>query len=230
MPIESLPIVKPDSYVPLRVQVYEILAEAILSNQLRPGEHLGEDRMCAQLGVSRSPVREALHRLEADRLVSIQPRHGAVVTEITREDLADLASVSKALEGQAAALAAERIADEELNELLSLCRAMESRIEAGDLHEFLHLNSRFHDLIFEASGNRWLRSFEASLSAHTRRAYDSATELPSRAPEALVEHRALLEALRLRDADEAERLAKHHVDRATEAALAFLRRADGQAR
>src|SRR5450759_1094308 len=82
--------IQSDSYLPLRVQVYQALRNAITTGKLKPGERIVEDRICAELGVSRSPLREALRRLEGEGLVSILPRRGATVTDLTRRDLMDL--------------------------------------------------------------------------------------------------------------------------------------------
>jgi len=211
--------IRGDSYVPLRVQVYSALREAIVGGRLRPGERIVEDRVCAELGVSRSPLREALRRLEGEGLVTILPRRGAVVTELSEGDGMELFAVREALEGLSASLAARRITAEELAELEDVCLAMEKCIQAKDVAAVVQLNTQFHELISAASRNRWTREFLSSIKAQIRRAYRSSLEVSARAPESLAEHRLILNALRCADPQQAEVLARQHVRRARDAAL-----------
>lgn len=211
--------IQPDSYVPLRVQAYRALRDAIVAGRLRPGERIVEDRVCSELGISRSPLREALRKLEGEGLVSILPRRGAVVTELSDRDGMDLFAVREVLEGLAAGLAAQHITSDELAELEDVCVAMENCIRARDMAAVVELNTQFHQLITKASRNRWIREFMASIRAQMRRVYRSSIEVPSRAPGSLAEHRLILEALMRGDAPRAESLARQHVQRAREAAL-----------
>ena len=216
IPPESI---QPSSYVPLRVQVYTALRDAILSGKLRPGERVVEDRICTELGVSRSPLREALRKLEGEGLISILPRRGAVVTELTPRDQLDLFAVREALEGLAARLAAEHITDVELAELDDVCQAMEKCADARDMAAVVALNTQFHELVVKASRNRWIREFLLSIRAQTRRLYRSSLERPDRAPESAAEHRLIVDAVRRGDGAEAELLARQHVQRAREVSL-----------
>ncbi len=211
--------IQPDSYVPLRVQVYGALREAILGGRLKPGERIVEDRICGELGVSRSPLREALRKLEGEGLVSILPRRGAVVTELTSRDGMDLFAVREVLEGLAARLAAEQISPGEMEELGEICAAMEKCIEARDPGALVELNTQFHEVVTRASRNRWIREFVTSIRTQTRSIYRSSVERPGRAPESLAEHRLVLDALRRGDGALAETLAREHVRRAKDAAL-----------
>ena len=220
--MDSLSSIETESYVPLRVQVYNVLKDAILTGELKPGEHLVEEKICGQLGVSRSPFREALRRLEGDGLVSIIPRQGARVTELTRQDLADLSAVREALEGLASALAAVRITPEELDELDAFCDGMERSIVARDAPAILEFNSLYHRAVVRASRNVWLGTLMSSLREQTRRAYNSSVVSPSRVPRSLAEHRAVIQALRNGDALAAERLSREHVRLAEQAAVSSV--------
>ena len=211
--------IRPDSYVPLRVQVYSALRDAIAGGRLKPGERIVEDRICSELGVSRSPLREALRRLEGEGLVSILPRRGAVVTELTTREGFDLFAVREVLEGLAARLAARQITPEELADLEEICAAMQKCIGAKDMAAVVELNAQFHDVIARASRNRWIREFVGSLRAQTRSIYRSSIDAPGRPTESLAEHRAILETLSKADALSAESLARGHVLRARDAAL-----------
>lgn len=207
------------SYLPLRLQVYQSLREAIVSGRLRPGERIVEDRVCAELGVSRSPLREALRRLEGEGLVSILPRRGAVVTEVSDRDGMNLFAVREVLEGLAARQAARHITSDELSELESLLLEMADRVRAKDTAHLVALNTQFHELVSKASRNRWVLDFLSGVRAQTRRLYRSSLEGPGRAPQSLAEHRLILDALRRADPEEAERMARKHVQMARDAAI-----------
>jgi DNA-binding GntR family transcriptional regulator len=212
--------IQPDSYLPLRLQAYTVLREAIVSGRLKPGERVVEDRVCGELGISRSPLREALRRLEGEGLVTILPRRGVVVTELSMRDGTDLFAVREALEGLAARLAARHITSEQLGRLREICQAMEARIAAGELGQLAELNTEFHEHIVEASHNRWIREFLMATRAQIRLVYSSSLEILDRAPGSLAEHRLIVDALAQHDAERAERMAREHVLKALEAAIA----------
>ena len=207
------------SYLPLRLQVYRSLREAIVTGKLKAGERIVEDKVCADLGVSRSPLREALRRLEGEGLVSILPRRGAIVTEVTDRDGVSLFAVREVLEGLAAREAAMHITVDELAELENICRDMAARIQAKDATHIVALNQQFHETIAKASRNRWVRDFLTGIRAHTRRIYRSSIDTPGRAPNSLAEHLLILEALKKGDLDAADELARRHVLKARDAAV-----------
>jgi DNA-binding GntR family transcriptional regulator len=221
VPAISLQSIQPDSYLPLRVQVYRAIRDAIVGGRLRPGERIVEDRLCGELGVSRSPVREALRKLEGEGLVVILPRRGAVVTELSERDGIDLLEVREALEGLAARLAAGRITSGELEELEQICARMGKAIASGDDAALVEENTKFHHAIIAAGRNRWIGEFMAGVRAQTRRIYRSSIELPGRGPGSLREHTELVAALRQGDPEQAEAMARLHVQRALEAARAM---------
>jgi DNA-binding GntR family transcriptional regulator len=219
--VMTQPLLSPvdeDSHVPLREQVYEKLREAILAGLLQPGEHLGEDRLCRMLGTSRSPLREALRRLEAEGLVRLTPRRGAITSEITMSDLSGLFAVRRALEVLAAETAAARITAEELAQVESICSAMQRAVDTQDMAAIPILNTQFHALITELSRNKWLIHFMSSLKAHISRIYRSSIETPDRARQSISEHLAILEALRDHNPESAGRMARVHVEHAQAAA------------
>jgi DNA-binding GntR family transcriptional regulator len=221
VPAVSLQPIQPDSYLPLRVQVYKAIRDAIVGGELRPGERIVEDRLCSELGVSRSPVREALRKLEGEGLVAILPRRGAVVTELSERDGVDLLEVREALEGLAARLAASRMTVAEVAELEQICARMGRAIAAGDDLALVEQNTKFHHAIIQASRNRWIGEFMAGVRAQTRRIYRSSIELPGRGPGSLREHTELVAALRKGDPQQAEDMARQHVRQALEAARAM---------
>ena len=137
-----------DGYRPLRDLVFEALKEAILTQKLHPGERLLESELAVELGVSRTPVREAIRRLEQENLVVMIPRKGAYVAGISLKDIHEVYEIRAALEALALELAAAYITDEELAELARQVSEEEAMTEDGRLNEIIFIDSSFHDLIY----------------------------------------------------------------------------------
>ena len=193
-------------------RAYRRLRDGIVQGTLRPGSRISERSMANALGISAQPVREALRRLEQDGMVVTLPRRGTVVAEIGPERLAELGRIRAALEGVAAALAAERMSGDDLAELAKIVRGMRSATAAADTEALAELNERFHAILQGATGNLFLvKSLEAL------RAYDDLGRLraigsaPKDMPKALREHASILAALKARDAALAEARMRHHV-------------------
>ncbi|MGH2627988.1 MAG: GntR family transcriptional regulator, partial [Anaerolineales bacterium] len=136
---------------PSEPKVVHRLRHLILSRQLRPGERLVQSDLAEQLGVSRTPIREALHRLASDGLVTIAPHKGATVAKFLLSDLEEIYSVRIALEGYAAYLAAQHITDEDLAKLDRLLEEMEQAFQASDRARLLEVNRKFDTGIYAAS-------------------------------------------------------------------------------
>ena len=145
-------------YLPLRDVVFRTLRQAILRGELKPGERLMEIRLANQLGVSRTPIREAIRMLELDGLVIMVPRKGAQVAQITEKDLNDVLEVRLGLEELAVKLACERITEEELRSLYQASRSFEKLIETetDDLQKLAQADVDFHDVIYQATNNERL--------------------------------------------------------------------------
>ncbi len=209
IPVEPL---AEEETLSLGERAYRRLRESIVQGTLRPGSRISERRMASALGISAQPVREALRRLEQDGMVVTLPRRGTVVAEIGPERLAELGRIRAALEGVAAALAAERMAGEDLAELAGIVRGMRAATAAADTEALAELNERFHAILQGATGNLFLvKSLEAL------RAYDDLGRLralgstPKDMPKALREHASILAALRARDPALAEARMRQHV-------------------
>ena len=136
--------------------VYSHLEEEILTGKLVSGEALGEIALAKRLGVSRTPVRGALHRLAEDGLVEINPNRGAMVVGINTDDLIDIYNIRMRLEGLASSLAAKRIAEDELKELSDSVELSEFYIKKRDTEHLKELDTAFHSIIYKASGSRML--------------------------------------------------------------------------
>jgi DNA-binding GntR family transcriptional regulator len=198
-------------------RAYRRLRDSILQGGLAAGAKVSERGLATALGISAQPVREALRRLEQDGLVVTLPRRGTVVAEIGPERLAELGRIRAALEGVAAALAAERMPEAHLAALADVVKAMRGATTAADHEALAELNERFHALVQGATGNLFLvRSLEAL------RAYDehgrphAVGSQPNALPQALREHVSILAALKARDATLAESRMRAHVLRSLE--------------
>lgn len=208
---DMLPLVEEEA-LSLSERAYRRLRDSIIQGQLPAGTRISERSLAATLGMSAQPVREALRRLEQDGMVATLPRRGTIVAEIGPQRLAEIGRIRVALEGVAAALAAERLTDAELDELDTILATMRSATAAEDTEALHDSNERFHRLLHEAAGNQFLiRSLQAL------RAYDQSGRLravgstPRAMPQALQEHAGLVDALRARDPVLAEDRMRQHV-------------------
>ena len=145
-----------NDFLPLRDVVFNTLRQAILRGELQPGERLLEIHLPNKLGVSRTPIREAMRKLELEGLVLMIPRKGAVVAEITEKSLRDVLEVRKALEELAVRLACEKIQDEEIEELKAAAKEFENALKSGDVTVFAEADVKFHDIIYRTTDNQRL--------------------------------------------------------------------------
>jgi len=189
--------------------VYCKLRDAIASGKLQPGERVMEVEVAEWLDVSRTPVREALRRLENEGMLSLESRTGLVVSSITRDAMLELYVMREVLEGTAARLCAENASDIELMELEEITRR-EDRLQ-GDYAALARLNRIFHDTIHRAAHNRYLEKSLSAVNDSMCLLGKSQMLIPQRAQEAKAQHAELFHALRKRDADAAETIARQHV-------------------
>lgn len=213
--------VKLDSYKPLREVVFESLREAIIQGTLKPGERLMELQLAEELGVSRTPVREAIRKLELEGFVVMVPRKGAYVAGITFKDITEVFEVRIALESLAAGLAAERITDEELDKLersvVQIGEVMNSDIDA--LAKFDH---EFHKVIYQASRNKRLQAIILNLQEQIQRFRMTTLSQPGRMRLALEEHKKIVDAISERNVELASALAGEHITNAENSLLSAI--------
>ena len=145
-----------NEYLPLRDVVFNTLRQAILRGELKPGERLMEIQLANKLGVSRTPIREAIRKLELEGLVLMIPRKGAEVAEITEKNMRDVLEVRKALEELAVQLACEKITDEEIEEMKKAAEEFRMILKNKDITEIAEADVRFHDIIYMATDNQKL--------------------------------------------------------------------------
>ena len=205
---------------------YERLCEEIRSGKLPPGSRLRETEIAERLAISRTPVREAIRRLEADGLVDHLPRSGAVVRKLEYPELMELYEMRTVLEGTAARLAARAASPVELEELVAINDEM--RAAAGRPEVVIGLNRQFHKLLLDAARNRFLLRAMATVENTLLILGSSSMAKPDRAREAVDEHREVLDALLARDGAAAEAAMRRHMERAQFARLRILRRANAE--
>src|SRR5580704_8970586 len=189
--------------------VYRALRHGILHGDLAPGERLRSDALATELRVSRTPVREALRKLEAEGLVE-QSGSRLVVRALSEQDLTELFYVREALEGMAARLAAENATPSEMAEIRELLQDMDALYRRGDVDAFRRLTGEFHQLVCRASHNNLLLQSLQALLDTVRQIQTSTLHGEGRPAAALKEHRNLLRAIEARDGDRAEQLAREH--------------------
>ncbi|WP_240756972.1 GntR family transcriptional regulator [Roseicella aquatilis] len=201
----------------LAERAYRRLRDSIVQGALPPGSRISERSLAAALGISAQPVREALRRLEQDGMVVTLPRRGTVVAEFGPERQAEMGRIRAALEGAAAALAAERADAATLAALEAQLQAMQEATEAGRPDLVSAANERFHALIHGATGNVFLIRSLAALRAfdHVGRVR-ALNSTPKELPRALREHAGILAALQARDPETAEARMRAHVLRSLE--------------
>jgi DNA-binding GntR family transcriptional regulator len=216
-----------DTYRPLRDVVFETLRDAIIQGKLKPGERLMEIQLAEEMGVSRTPVREAMRKLELEGLIVMVPRKGAYVAGISVKDIVDIFEVRAALESLAAGLAAERITEEELEELE---RALVQISEAGsNIDAVVRTDTGFHEIIYRASRNQRLLQIITNLQEHIQRFRTTSLSRPGRTKTAIEEHRQIVEAISERNVELAQALAREHIENAEQSLLSALREATDHA-
>ena len=202
-----------ESYKPLREIVFETMREAIINGDLAPGERLMEAQLAEEMGVSRTPVREAIRKLELEGFVAMIPRKGAYVADYSIKDITDVFEIRAALESLAAGLACERITDEELDELQVLVVRV-AAIKDNDLEELVKVDTEFHDRIYKASRNSRLEQMISNLREQIQRFRSTSLASPGRIKDTLEEHKGIVDAIADRNITLAQKLASEHVENA----------------
>ncbi|OGO79202.1 MAG: GntR family transcriptional regulator [Clostridiales bacterium GWB2_37_7] len=213
---------KLDQYKPLREVVFETMRNAIISGDLKPGERLMEVQMAEALGVSRTPVREAIRKLELEGLVIMLPRKGAFIADLSVKDLTEVMEIRASLEGLAAGLAAIRIDQEEIEELEIKALKFHKSIENDDVEELILMDLEFHDAIFRASRNDRLIQLNNNLREQVQRFREIYHKKVNKSKETSKEHYEMVEAISNRDSDKAEKLARRHIENAEKSILKLM--------
>ena len=207
----------------LTERVFSEIEQAILSGIYSVGDQLVESKISLELGVSRTPVREALKQLELEGLVTTIPNKGTFVVGVSTEDILDIYTIRVAVEGISSKLAAERITDSDAKELETLVELQEFYASKGDIFQLLQLDTKFHEIIYEISGSRILKHTLASFHNQLKRARESSLLTTGRTITAVKEHRDIYEAIAAKDANKAKELTELHITNARDNILLILK-------
>lgn len=213
-----------DAYLPLRDVVFNTLREAILKGELKPGERLMELQLAAKLGVSRTPIREAIRMLEQEGLAVTIPRKGAEVAKMTEKDMEDVLQVREALDMLAASIACELITEEALLELVQAMEDFEKSIETKEVKKIAEMDERFHDIIYQATGNPKLVNILNNLREQMYRYRVEYLKDESHYPLLLEEHREIVEAFGQKDKSKVSACMSKHVENQAVAVKAIIQK------
>jgi GntR family transcriptional regulator, rspAB operon transcriptional repressor len=206
-----LPVAERSRRGPARAHVYTALRDAIVSGQLEPGRQISENELAARLGVSRTPIREALQRLREERLVAVVPQYGTFVTHISESAVSDAQFVREALECAAIRGTALRARDQDLAALEGIIRRQDAAREANDSDSFYVLDDELHQLLCDLSGHDIAWSLSQRAKGHLNRIRRLSMPEPGYMMEMIGEHRAVVAAVAAHDPDEAEQTLRHHL-------------------
>jgi DNA-binding GntR family transcriptional regulator len=208
--------------VTLRESVESFLRESIMQGRLRGGERLREQELCEQLGVSRSTLREALRRLEAERLITIEPHRGPRVTQMSEKEARDLYALRVLLEGYAAHEFALRASEGQIARLGKEVQSLHAAARTQDKAGLLHAKQRFYDVLLEGCDNRLMSDMLIGLLSRISLLRATSFSQPDRLPQSLDEIDRIFHCIQRRDAEGAQHHARIHVTNAEQAALAML--------
>lgn len=198
----------------LHIKVFKEIEKAILDGSFLPGDSLVEQKLSGELGVSRTPVREALRQLELEGLVKTVPNKGAVVIGVSVKDIDDIYTIRMYIEGLCARWAAEYITDEEISELKEIVELQEFYSSKGDVLQVWHLDTKFHEIIYESCRSRPLKHTLSGFHNYIQKARELSFKSSGRTEIAVKEHRAILEAMQAHDPQKAEDLTAEHIKNA----------------
>lgn len=212
-----------DEYLPLRDVVFNTLRQAILRGELKPGERLMEIQLANKLGVSRTPIREAIRKLELEGLVLMIPRKGAEVAEITEKNLRDVLEVRGALEELAVRLACERIDRDGIGRLKRAAKDFELVLDSEDITKIAEADVAFHDIIYLATDNRRLIQLLNNLREQMYRYRVEYLKQKECHPKLLSEHQDIIMAIENGEQDRAAIITSQHIDNQVSAVIDILR-------
>lgn len=212
-----------NEYLPLRDVVFNTLRQAILRGELKPGERLMEIQLANKLGVSRTPIREAIRKLELEGLVLMIPRKGAEVAEITEKSLTDVLEVRRALEELAVRLACEKISPQQIQELKDTARGFQESLKGGDITGIAEADVKFHDVIYIATENQKLIQLLNNLREQMYRFRVEYLKRSDFHEQLIREHEEIIETIENGQKDKAAQVVCQHVDNQVEAVIDTIR-------
>ena len=213
-----------NEYLPLRDVVFNTLRKAILRGELKPGERLMEIQLANKLGVSRTPIREAIRKLELEGLVLMIPRKGAEVAQITEKNMQDVLEVRKALEELSVQLACERITPEQVEEMKMAAEDFRKVLKSGDVTKIAEADVKFHDIIFAATNNQRLITLLNNLREQMYRFRVEYLKQKECYPQLQEEHDKLIALISGGEVEEACELMGCHIDNQASTVSDVIRR------
>ena len=213
-----------NEYLPLRDVVFNTLRKAILRGELKPGERLMEIQLANKLGVSRTPIREAIRKLELEGLVLMIPRKGAEVAQITEKNMQDVLEVRKALEELSVQLACERITPEQVEEMKMAAEDFRKVLKSGDVTKIAEADVKFHDIIFAATNNQRLITLLNNLREQMYRFRVEYLKQKECYPQLLEEHDKLIALISGGNVEEACEIMGRHIDNQASTVSDVIRR------
>ena len=213
----------PKNPLPVRERVYQDLNSAILSGNFGPGERLTEEHLAKKMKVSRTPVREALHKLESEGLIKLRKKRGFIVSRDSKEEVEELFEIRAILEGYALRTISERASDELLDRLNGFIRKADDALTRKRMNEVFRWNTQFHDALHAAvSERKRLHRLIVNMRRYVLRYRKDTLQHPDGAKRTVEGHRKIVLALQLKDPDLCERVMREHIHEAREDALQSL--------
>jgi DNA-binding GntR family transcriptional regulator len=197
--------------VTYHIQIADMLRDMIMTGKLEEGDKVNEGKLCETMGISKTPLREALRVLSAEGLIRLVPNRGAFVTKPTFEEIAEMFDVMSLLEGFCAHAACEKMTPEDFERLEALHAQLEESSEQHDQGVYIRINNQYHSFVQEIAGNRTLNQIVEGLRKKILLYRFQSLNLPGRYESSIREHRDLLEAFRQRDYARAEALMREHL-------------------
>jgi DNA-binding GntR family transcriptional regulator len=204
------PVEKP---LTLRERIVDFVKDAVISGRLRPGERVPEQEIADNLGISRTPIREAFRQLESEGFITVTPRKGAVVSPITDKDVSEFYSIKSLLEGYAAKTACKKLTEKELKKLETLNASMKKCAERNDVKGFFKLDAQFHETFLKSCGNDKLKGLIHHLVQQFERFRITAMSLPGRMQDSVKQHDEITEAFKKGDESMVESLVRANADK-----------------
>ena len=212
-----------NAYLPLRDVVFNTLREAILKGELKPGERLMELQLASKLGVSRTPIREAIRMLQQEGLAVTIPRRGAEVAKMTEKNMEDVLQIREALEILAVQLACEKVTEQQIVHLGEAVEEFERAVKTGDLKQITQSDIDFHDKIYEAADNPKLVSLLNNIREQIYRYRVEYLKEEENYPNLVEEHRRIFAGLKSRDKSFVTEMTEKHLKNQANAVKAIIR-------
>jgi len=212
----------------LREIILETIRESILRGTLRPGEKVPEPELAERFGISRTPIREAFRQLESEGFLTVVPRKGAVVTDLSERDVEEFYSIKSILEGYAARMAAEKLSDKDIERLNAINERLEQLARENDVKTFFRVHNEFHDLFIRAAGNDKLAELIGQLVLKFNRLRMTSLSLPGRMEISVLEHKKIIEAFRTHNGELADNLVRKTAAHGGQVLIQSMAQAEGR--